>query len=386
MNAGACPEAELLEMFTQLYAEEKDYIARAREVFIRLGLLAILCVSCAVLLRPFVNLLVTAVIIAIAVFPAYQLLTRSLRGRKNLAAVLFTVLLLVALLVPSVLLAGTLTDGIRDIAHQLQTGRLKIPPPPDSLDKAPLIGARVKQYWALCSTNASEAVSRLAPHIRERVPSILSASADMGSLVFQLLVSILVAGYLLATSEKESRFADRVFVRIFGRQGNEYKQLIASTIRSVANGILGVAVIQTLFASLGFWFVGLPGAGLWAVVFLIASVLQVGPLVLVPAVVYGFAIFPTSHAVMFLVWCALVGLMDNVLKPVLLGRGGKVPIGVVFLGVLGGFIVMRLVGLFVGAIILSVGYKLFIAWLDGGTTTAGRAEMSGANVSTRAAG
>lgn len=370
----------------QVSVEEKDYIARAREVFIRMSLLGVLGVSCVLLLRPFLKLLVTAIIIAIAIFPTYQLLQRALWGRKNVAALLCTVLLLIALLVPCVLLAGTLTSGVRDIVRQLQSGRLEIPPPPNRLDKVPVVGSQVKQYWILLSTNVSEALSRLAPHLRDRVPEIASASADMGSLVLQFFVSILVAGYLLATSQKNDRFADRLFIRIFGRQGPEYKQLIASTVRSVANGILGVAVIQTIFASVGFWLVGLPGAGLWAVVFLIASVLQVGPVVLIPAAIYGFARFPTSHAVMFLAWCIVIGLMDNVLKPVLLGRGSKVPIGVVFLGVLGGFILMRLLGLFVGAIILSVGYKLFVAWLDAGTTTDAPAQISSANVSTRAAG
>jgi predicted PurR-regulated permease PerM len=123
-------------------------------------------------------------------------------------------------------------------------------------------------------------------------------------------------------------------------------------------------VIQTLFASLGFWFVGLPGAGLWAGLFLIAAILQMGVLVLVPAVIYVFATQPTSHAALFLGWSVIVGLMDNVLKPILLGRGSKVPMIVIFLGVLGGFVAMNLIGLFVGAIVLSVGYKLFMAWLD----------------------
>ena len=156
------------------------------------------------------------------------------------------------------------------------------------------------------------------------------------------------------------------------------KELVASTIRSVTNGILGVAVIQSLLASLGFWFLGLPAAGLWATIFLIAAVLQIGGLVFIPAVAYAFATYPTSHAVIFLVWCVIVGLMDNVLKPILLGRGCKVPMIVVFVGVLGGFVLMRIVGLFVGAVILSVGYKLFMAWLDADVPKAAVARSSAA--------
>jgi predicted PurR-regulated permease PerM len=196
---------------------------------------------------------------------------------------------------------------------------------------------------------------------------VISASAGIGGTILLFLVAIVLAGYFLATSEANGRFASRIFVRIFSDRGLEFRDLVFSTIRTVATGILGVAVIQTIFASLGFWIVGLPGAGLWALVFLITSVLQVGVIALLPAVLYGFAAFSTTRAVIFLVWCIVVGLMDNILKPILLGRGAKVPMPVIFLGVLGGFMFMNsIIGLFVGAIILSVGYKLFMAWLDSG--------------------
>jgi predicted PurR-regulated permease PerM len=142
---------------------------------------------------------------------------------------------------------------------------------------------------------------------------------------------------------------------------------MGATIRSVTTGILGVAFIQSVLAGLGFLVVGLPGAGLWAVVFLIAAVLQVGVLVLIPAVVYVFAVSSMTKAVIFLIWCAIVGLSDNVLKPILLGRGVAVPIVVVFLGAIGGFVTLGIIGLFIGAIVLSVGYKLFLAWINEGS-------------------
>jgi len=271
-------------------------------------------------------------------------------------------------IIPCVLLAGTLAEGIRTTAEQLQAGRINIPPPPPKLETIPVVGDPLSQFWTLCSTNLSEAVNRFRPEIQKGIPALLSTSAAIAASLLQLLISILFAGFLLATSKTNAGFANKLFTRIFGEQGCEYRDLVAATIRSVTNGILGVAVIQTFFASLGFWFGGLPGAGLWAAIFLLASVLQISPLVLVPAVLYAFATFPMSHAVLFLVWCIMVGAMDNVLKPILLGRGSKVPMLVIFLGVLGGFMTMRIIGLFVGAIVVSVGYRLFLAWLDAGTS------------------
>ena len=353
-------------MTGQFAIEDKGYFARPREVFIRLCLLTAMGVSCFVLMRPFLNLIVAGIIIAIGVYPGYRMLTKFLKGRKKLAATLCTILLLGVMIVPCVLLAGTLVDGVRSLVQQAQSGQLNIPPPPPSLDNVPVIGHRLTAFWNSCSTNLSEVVSRFSPQIRERIPKVLSATAGLGGVVLTFLISIVLAGFLLATSEGCSHFADRLFARIFGNMGPEFKELVSATIRSVTNGILGVAVIQTLFASVGFWFGGLPGAGLWAIIFLVAAILQVGMIVLIPAVLIAFATFSTGHAVMFLIWCIIVGLMDNVLKPILLGRGSKVPMLVIFLGVLGGFVVMNLIGLFVGAIVLSVGYKLFMAWLDAG--------------------
>ena len=175
----------------------------------------------------------------------------------------------------------------------------------------------------------------------------------------------MVSGVLLANAEAAYKVTRSLFDRLFSEKGLELQELVGSTIRSVTFGIIGVAVIQSAFAALGFLVVGLPAFGLWTVIFLIAAVLQFGALVFIPAVIYVFATASTTKAVIFLIWCIIVGLMDNVLKPVLLGRGAQVPIVVVFLGAIGGFVAMGIIGLFVGAIVLSVGYKLFLAWLAG---------------------
>jgi predicted PurR-regulated permease PerM len=346
------------------------------EAFIRMSLLAIMAVGCFLLLRPFLHLILTGMIVAVAIYPAYQRLTKALGGRKKLAAVVSTLLLMAVILLPALLLAGTLADGIRSIARQLEAGQLHIPPPPPILDKVPVAGAKMKEFWNLCSTDVSAAVSRLAPEIHKHLPEVVSASVVIGGALLQFFLAILLAGFLLATSARSIRSADKVFGRIFDERAPEFEQLVTGTVRSVTNGILGVAAIQSVLAGAGFWAVGLPGAGLWAVIFFIASAIQVGPVVLILAVLYSFATHSTNHAVVFMIWCVIVGLSDNVLKPVMLGRGTKVPIAVIFLGVLGGFITMRILGLFVGAIVLSVGYKLLTAWLDAGTQSIPSSQVS----------
>src|SRR5262249_164651 len=149
------------------------------------------------------------------------------------------------------------------------------------------------------------------------IPEILSASAGVGVTVMQFFFAILVSGVLLANALPLAKFTRALCIRIFGEKGPEYQQLVGSTIRNVTFGILGVALIQSACAAIGFLLVGIPAPGAWSMVFLIGALLQVGAVVLIPALLYVFATMSTTKSVIFLVWCAFVGLMDNILKPIL---------------------------------------------------------------------
>jgi predicted PurR-regulated permease PerM len=352
-------------MIVEHEIQNKDYVRRALEVSIHVGLLISLAAACLLILRPFLPLIAWGIIIAIAAYPAYCRLQRLLRGRGRLAAVVCTVLLSAVLVVPVVLLTGSLVEGIQSLAARLREGTPIIPPPPPRIETWPIIGAPLKDAWELASKNLSVALQTFAPQIKAAIPELLLASAGIGLAVLQWILSILVAGVLLANAATATKVARLFSNRLFGDKGPEFEDLAGATIRSVTTGIIGVALIQSFFAALGFLAAGLPGAGLWAVIFLFAAVLQLGGPILIPAIIYMFATASTTKALMFLVWCVIVGLMDNVLKPLLLGRGVAVPMVVVFLGVVGGFVTMGAIGLFVGAIVLSVGYKLFLAWLEG---------------------
>ncbi len=352
-------------MATQIQvAEEKDYVIRAREIFIRISLLAIVAVTCFLILKPFIGLIAWSAIIAIAVYPACKRLTQLLGGREKWAAVFCTVILLAAIIVPMLLLAGTLSDGITHITARVKSGELSVPPPPPKLEQWPVIGAPLNNLWMLASTNLTGLLNRFSPQIQKALPTVLSASAQLGMSFLQFVFSILLSGYLLANWRSYAPLSNTFLQRVFGPSGADFSELITATVRSVTNGVLGVAAIQSVALGLGMLVAGLPGAGMWAALYLVAASLQFGPLVMLPAVAFGFLKLGTGSFVVYLVWCMIVGLMDNVLKPLLLGRAGKVPTLVIFLGVVGGFIAMGIIGLFAGAIILSVGYKLLLAVLE----------------------
>jgi predicted PurR-regulated permease PerM len=347
--------------------QQREYVRRAIEVSIHVGLLTLLVIACLNILKPFLPMIAWGIIIAIAAFPLYRKLRGVVGGRETLAAVLCCLCFLAVLIIPILLLAETLFGGIQTLSGYVKSGTINIPPPPERVGTWPLIGPPLLRTWTMASTNLTELLKSFAPQIKAMALGLVSASAGVGATILQFVLAILIAGVLFAKSSSCASASRSLANRLFGEQGAEFEKLAGSTIRSVTNGILGVAVIQTVFASAGFLVAGLPGAGLWTMIFLFAAVLQVGMLVLIPAVIYMFAIASTTKAIIFLAWCAVVGLMDNVLKPILLGRGAAVPIAVVFLGAIGGFISLGIIGLFVGAIVLSVGYKLFLAWMEGPT-------------------
>ncbi len=352
-------------MTIQKPAYDKAQLNLALEASIYIGLAILLAAACLLILLPFIPLLAWGIIISVAAYPGFRKLQKVLGRREMPAAVACTLILLGVLIVPVILLGQSLVDGIQMVTEHLKQGTAIVPPPPPNIESWPVIGAPLKSVWSLASRDLTEAVRTYAPQIKRVLPGLLSASAGVGLVVLQLLLSILVAGVLLANAQAAYEVTCSLASRLFGEKGPEFQQLVGATIRSVTLGILGVALIQSAFAAVGFLVVGLPAAGLWTAIFVFAAVVQAGVLVLIPAVVYVFATASVTKAVIFLVWCIIVGLMDNILKPLLMGRGVAVPVAVVFLGAIGGFVAMGSIGLFVGAIVLSVGYKLFLAWLQG---------------------
>jgi predicted PurR-regulated permease PerM len=180
------------------------------------------------------------------------------------------------------------------------------------------------------------------------------------------VVAIIIAGILLANSSGGNRTAHAITQRLADEKGADFADLAEATVRSVANGILGVAaLIQSLLAGLGFMVAGVPAAGLWALLCLILSLAQIGIApVLIPIIIYLFYTADTFTAVAFLIWIIPLTLIDNILKPILLGRGVKTPMVVIFIGAIGGLLSSGVIGLFIGAVILSLGYDLFLFWLE----------------------
>jgi predicted PurR-regulated permease PerM len=275
--------------------------------------------------------------------------------------------MILVLVIPSILLAETLVAGLKNLADGLQDGSLQVPPPPEGVSTWPVIGQPLADLWSLASVNMEKALQQIGPQLQEIGIALLSAAGQTGLALLLFIVSIIIAGVLLANAQAGGRMAENLAIRLVGERGVEHVRMAEATVRSVARGILGTAAIQAMLAGIGLLVAGIPGAGLWALLCLILALMQIGPMpVMLLAAIYMFATADTLPAVLFTVWALVVVASDNVLKPILLGRGVDVPMLVILIGALGGFITSGIIGLFVGAVILALGYRLFMAWLEEG--------------------
>lgn len=337
----------------------------ALETTLRLGLVLALLLWCIAIVRPFVTTVLWGVILAIALAPAHRWMTAALGGRRKLAAVIFVALGIALFIAPALKLSGILIDGMQDYAARFESGALRIPPPPAQVADWPVIGERVLSLWSLAASNLEAALELVAPQIKALGGWLLGAAAELGGGILKFVLSMIVAGVALATSAESSLRIQQIARRLAGASGQRIVQLAESTIRSVATGIVGVALIQTTLAGIGLVLVGVPGAGLLALAVLFLCIVQLGPaLVVLPAAAYVFATADTLTASLFLAWNIFVLVLDNVLKPILLGRGVDAPILVIFVGAIGGFLSMGIIGLFVGAVVLVLFYTLAKSWVN----------------------
>jgi predicted PurR-regulated permease PerM len=336
----------------------------AVEVVVRIGVLLVLIAWCFWITRPFIVAVLWGVILAVAVHPGYCRVRSRLGGREGPAAALLTVLALLLLIGPLTMLTTALVGNVADLATRLTEGRIVIPPPPTGIASWPFIGERLEQFWSLASLNLLEALGRIQPQLRALAGWLLSLAAGAGLGALNFLAAVVIAGVLLAYSRSGGELSRKVASRLVGERGPGLASLAEDTIRNVTRGVLGTALIQSTMAGIGFVVFGVPWAALLTLACFLLCVAQVGPaLVLLGTVIYVFSTADTLTACIFLVWCTFVGLIDNVLRPVLMSRGSAVPLPVILAGVIGGLLAHGLIGLFVGPIVLALGYELFKAWL-----------------------
>lgn len=335
------------------------------EIAVSLLLIFLIVAWCLQIVAPFVGFVAWGAIIAISVYNPY----RSLRDRigSKLALALFTGIGLGLVLVPAWMFGGSLFDSVTQFYNNVQSGEFDIPQPDPRVEEWLLVGDKLFAAWSVAAQNFEQFLESYSEQLKNVASFAAGKVAGIGLTILLFMAATVIAAVMLSNDETVKAAMLRFCRRLVGDRAQDLLDLSVATIRSVTVGVLGIALIQALGTGLGMWLVGVPFSGVWALLVLVLVIAQLPALlVMLPVILWVFSVESTGVATVFAVWSVAVSMSDIALKPMLLGRGVEAPMLVILLGAIGGMILSGIIGLFVGAVVLALGYKLFQVWLEVG--------------------
>ena len=337
------------------------------DVLIRAGLIFALAALCFQIFAPFLTLMVWGLILAVTLYPMQEYVAAKMGGRQGLAATLIVILGIALIVVPTAILMSSLGDSVQRLIHDVQSDALVIPAPRESVAGWPVIGERVYALWSQAHADLPALVKSMQPKIGDLAKSALAFVASIGGGLLLFLAALIIAGILMAFGRSGSRASVAISERLAGpARGAEFATLATATIRAVAQGVIGVAFIQAIIVGLCLLVAGVPWAGVLAMIALVLGIAQIPALIVtLPAIAYIWLLgdYGKGEAILYTLLIFVAGLADNVLKPLMLGRGVDAPMPVILIGALGGMAAAGILGMFVGATLLALGYQLFMGWV-----------------------
>ena len=335
----------------------------AIDIVIRLCLLGLIGYWALSVISPFLTIVLWSAILTVALYPIFDWLAQRL-GSRRLAAALVTLSCLLIVIGPVAWLAIGLIDGIDLLAKKYDAGLLSLPKLAETAQGWPLIGDYISQLWTYASTNVKTVVVEILPKLKPVGSKLIEIAAGAGFGLLELGAAIVIAGFMFSPGPQLVNAIRLLLNRLLSRGSEETLQMIGATIRNVSRGVVGVAVVQSFLAGIGFVIAGIPAAGFFAFLALLLSIVQVGAaVVLIPIVIWSWIAMETTYAIIFTAYMIPVSLIDNVLRPMAMAHGLATPMLVIMIGVIGGTITHGIIGLFLGPVILSVAWNLVVAWV-----------------------
>lgn len=325
-------------------------------------------------LRPFLGPTIWATMVVVATWPLMLRVQGWLGGRRSLAVAVMTLLLLLLFVVPLVMAIFTIVQNADQLVEwgRLATSYRLGPTPPDWVASLPMVGPKLAALWEQAvAAGLDGLLKRLTPYAGNVTKWFVAEVGSVGYLLLQFLMTVVIAGILYASGEEAADQVRRFAQRLAGERGASTVQLAGDAIRGVALGVGVTAVVQAVLGGLALAVVDIPFAGLLSAVMFMLCIAQVGPApVLVPAVIWVFYSGQIGWGIFLMVCTVVITLLDNVLRPALIRMGADLPLLLIFAGVIGGLLAFGLVGIFVGPVVLAVGYMLLEAWMDERTPAA----------------
>jgi predicted PurR-regulated permease PerM len=318
------------------------------------------------ILRPFLGAVVWATMIVVATWPLMVAVQARLWGKRALAVTVMTLALLLVLVVPLSLAIGTIVsnaDNIAGWARSLATFR--VPPPPEWVGRLPVVGGKAVLAWQqVAAAGIEELAAKIAPYAGSITKWFVAEVGSFGMVFVQFLLTIVIAAVIYANGEHAAAGVRRFGRRLAGPRGEDSVRLAGQAIRGVALGVVVTALAQSVAGGIGLAIAGVPFAAILTAMMFMLAIAQLGPvLVLAPAVIWVYWSGSTGWGTFLLIWTVAVGSMDNFLRPYLIKKGADLPLLLIFAGVIGGIMAFGLIGIFVGPVVLAVGYTLLEAWV-----------------------
>jgi predicted PurR-regulated permease PerM len=328
--------------------------------------IGVLIGSSYLVLMPFLPALVWAIMIVISTWPLMLAAQRRLKGRRSLATAVMLVSLLIIFVLPLSLAISAIvdnTDKITDWAYSISS--FERPVPPTWLADTPLVGSRLVESWnKLASVNKDDVIARASPYMGDLMRWFVDQVGNLGMLFIHFGLTLILAAVLYMKGEVAGAAVNRFAVRLAAQRGEESVLLAANAIRAVALGVVGTALVQSMIAWFGFVVAGVPQSVLLAAFCFFFAVIQIGAVpIMLFVVIWLYYTGSTGWAIAMLLWTGLVGVLDNILRPILIRRGADLPLLLIFGGVIGGLVAFGIIGLFVGPVVLAVTYTLLNAWI-----------------------
>ncbi len=340
------------------------YVAKSIESYVKTAIVFLIIYACFLIFKPFLLPVVWGAIIAIALYPLHLKLTKVFT-KSSISSLLLTLILLSLLIIPSVSIIGSLVDDVKVFVANYNEGNFSIQPPPQEVAEWPVVGKSIYGIWNLFSSNLQTAIEQYTNEIKGILEWIAGILKSISGSLLIFIVSVVLAGVFLNIPSVKFKGLNNIVVRLAGSKGNEIVDNSVKTIRSVVTGVLGTAVIQTAIIALALFVFKVPGAPILTIVCLFMAIAQLPVILLIlPVIIYMFSVLSGGSAVLLSIWLIVGGLSDNILKPMLLGRGLKIPMLVILIGAIGGMLLLGIIGLFIGAVIMALGYQLFQIWIE----------------------
>lgn len=330
-----------------------------------------LAIGCFLVVKPFISSLLWAAILVFCTWPLFTGLTDRAGLSRSLAAIVMVVASFLVLVLPIIWVAPTSRADIdalqASIEGLLSSGLPDITP---LLGAIPLVGDSAVEWWRNIAGDSGALVAVIRPYAGQIAQTGLSFLLSILGGVAELLVAILLAFFFYRDGPAIATRIEAMMERLAGGpRAHHLVQLTGNVTRGVVFGLLGTAIAQGLMTFIGLWIAGVPRAGLLAVVAGVISVLPVGaPLVWLPAALWLFSQGSIGWGVFMLLYGALgISSVDNIIRPWFISKGADLPLLLTLLGALGGAIAFGLLGLFLGPVLLAVGYSVVKDWADHGT-------------------